>query len=87
MSEEVVMPEKSVMPLPPGIELDVGALVEPLAVAWHAVDASPIAELKEPKVLVLGGGPIGLAVVQVLLARGAKTVSKSEGYNPSLRPV
>ena len=78
MSEEVVMPEKAVMPLPSNIDLDVGALVEPLAVAWHAVDASPIADIKEPKCLVLGGGPIGLAVVQVLLARGAKTVICAE---------
>jgi 2-desacetyl-2-hydroxyethyl bacteriochlorophyllide A dehydrogenase len=78
MSEEVVMPEKSVMALPSQIDLDVGALVEPLAVAWHAVDASPIADLKEPKCLVMGGGPIGLAVIQVLLARGAKVVICSE---------
>lgn len=78
MSEEVVMPEKAVMPLPSNIDLDVGALVEPLAVAWHAVDASPIADLNEPKCLVLGGGPIGLAVVQVLLARGANPVICAE---------
>lgn len=45
-----------------------------MAVAWHAVDASPIASIKEPRCVVFGGGPIGLAVVQVLLARGAKTV-------------
>ncbi|TKA31864.1 hypothetical protein B0A54_16604 [Friedmanniomyces endolithicus] len=35
---------------------------------------SPIANIKEPKCVVFGGGPIGLAVVQVLLARGAKLV-------------
>ena len=64
--------------LPSNIDLDVGALVEPLAVAWHAVDASPIAEIKEPKCLVMGGGPIGVAVVQVLLARGAKVIICSE---------
>ena len=78
MSEEVSVPAKAVFALPEGIELDVGALVEPLAVAWHAVDASPIADIKEPKCLVLGGGPIGLAVVQVLLARGAKLVICAE---------
>jgi len=47
-------------------------------VAWHAVDASPIADIKEPKCLVMGGGPIGLAVIQVLNARGAKLVICSE---------
>ena len=78
MSEEVVVPARAVMALPSNIGLDVGALVEPLAVAWHAVDASPIANIKEPKCVVLGGGPIGLAVVQVLLARGAKLVICAE---------
>jgi len=64
MSEEVVVPAESCMPLPDNVDLDIGALVEPLAVAWHAVDASPIAEIKDPKCVVLGGGPIGLAVVR-----------------------
>lgn len=68
------MPAEACLPLPDNIDLDIGALVEPLAVAWHAVDASPIASIKDPKCIVFGGGPIGLAVVQVLLARGAKLV-------------
>lgn len=78
MSEFVVVPQEAVFPLPSNVDLDIGALVEPLAVAWHAVDASPIADIKEPQCLVFGGGPIGLAVVQVLLARGAKTVICAE---------
>lgn len=78
MSEAVVVPQEAIFPLPSNVDLDIGALVEPLAVAWHAVDASPIADLKEPKCLVLGGGPIGLAVVQVLLGRGAHTVICAE---------
>lgn len=78
MSEFVVMPAEAIFPLPSNVGLDIGALVEPLAVAWHAVDASPIADLKEPKCLVIGGGPIGLAVVQVLLARDASLVIVGE---------
>ncbi len=50
--------------------------MEPLAVAWHAVNISPFK--KGDSVLILGGGPIGLAVVQVLKARGAKTIIVSE---------
>ena len=52
------------------------ALVEPLAVAWHAVNISPFK--KGDSVLVLGGGPIGLAVIQVLKARGADNIIVSE---------
>lgn len=52
------------------------ALVEPLTIAWHAVDRSPMATATT--VLVVGGGPIGLAVVQVLKARGVPTVVVAE---------
>ena len=52
------------------------ALVEPLSVAWHAVKTSPFK--KADSVLVLGGGPIGLAVVQTLVAKGAERIIVSE---------
>ena len=52
------------------------ALVEPLAVAWHAVNVSPYK--KGDSVLILGGGPIGLAVIQSLKARGAEKIIVSE---------
>jgi threonine dehydrogenase-like Zn-dependent dehydrogenase len=62
--------------LPDNIPLDIGALIEPLSVGWHAVDVSPW----EPgqSVLILGGGPIGLAVIQALRARGADQIIVSE---------
>nr|POE47049.1 (r,r)-butanediol dehydrogenase [Quercus suber] len=74
MSENVVVPAEACFTLPANIGLDVGALVEPLAVAWHAVDASGIEQVDQPSCVVLGMGPIGLAIVQVLRARGAKRV-------------
>lgn len=50
--------------------------MEPLAVAWHAVNVSPFK--KGDSVLILGGGPIGLAVIQALKARGAEKIIVSE---------
>ena len=50
--------------------------MEPLAVAWHAINISPYK--KGDSVLVLGGGPIGLAVVQSLKAKGADKIIVSE---------
>lgn len=47
-----------------------------MAVAWHAVKRSPFK--KGDAVLILGGGPIGLAVVQSLVARGAEKIIVSE---------
>ena len=52
------------------------ALVEPLAVGWHAVMASPFKD--GDSVLILGGGPIGLAVIQALKAKGAERIIVSE---------
>jgi threonine dehydrogenase-like Zn-dependent dehydrogenase len=48
------------------------ALVEPLSVAWHAVSRSPLQE--HDTVLVVGTGPIGLAIIQVLRAKGISNI-------------
>ena len=76
LSDAVCIDSKFVHKLPENIDLDIGALVEPLAVAWHAVDASPIQ--KGDSALVLGAGPIGLGVIQCLKARGAETIIVGE---------
>ena len=52
------------------------ALVEPLAVGWHAVKISPLKA--GDSILILGGGPIGLAVIQALRAKGADKIIVSE---------
>jgi threonine dehydrogenase-like Zn-dependent dehydrogenase len=59
-AERMVAPARNVVPLPDGTPPEIGGLVEPLAVGYHAVrrgDPSG-ADL----VYVLGGGPIGQAV-------------------------
>lgn len=58
----------SLLKLPDTLTLDEGALVEPLAVAAHAINqlgATPGAQ-----VAVFGAGPIGLAAIVVMRARG-----------------
>ncbi|KAK3699192.1 hypothetical protein LTR37_016553 [Vermiconidia calcicola] len=76
LSEHVVVPEYAVYQLPDNVGLDVAALVEPLAVGWHAVNISPFKVTDS--VLILGGGPIGLAVIQALRARGCQKIIVSE---------
>ncbi|KAF1948684.1 GroES-like protein [Byssothecium circinans] len=76
LSDSVVVPEKRVLRLPDNVPLRVGALVEPLSVAWHAIAAAPLTP--NSTILVLGGGPIGLAVVQCLVALNIKTIILSE---------
>jgi len=62
--------------LPDSIPLDVGAMIEPLSVAWHAVRRSGIQPGQTA--LVVGSGPIGAMVTKVLKARGAKWIAVSE---------
>ncbi|KAL1863526.1 hypothetical protein Plec18167_000619 [Paecilomyces lecythidis] len=76
LSDHVVVAEKNAIPLPDKFPLDIGALVEPLTVAWHAINRSPLKD--GDTVLVVGGGPIGLAVVQLLKVRGAKNIIVAE---------
>lgn len=72
MSETTNAPASAVKPLPDGISLEVGALVEPLAVGWHSVSISPYKE--GDAALVLGGGPIGLSVIQALVSKNCKNI-------------
>ncbi|KEY64143.1 hypothetical protein S7711_03437 [Stachybotrys chartarum IBT 7711] len=76
LAETTVAPESAVKKLPDNVSYEVGALIEPLAVGWHSVDISPYRE--GDSALVLGGGPIGLAIIQVLRGRGCKNIIVSE---------
>jgi threonine dehydrogenase-like Zn-dependent dehydrogenase len=58
--------------------LDVAALIEPLAVARHALHRVRVTSWKDESVLVLGGGPIGQAVLHNLRAVGCTTLMCSE---------
>lgn len=58
--------------LPDTVTDDMGALVEPLAVAVHAVNRSRMGV--GDAVAVIGAGPIGLLVIQACLAAGAGKV-------------
>lgn len=76
MAEKIVAPAGHFYPIPDNISLEAAALIEPLAVAWHAVKLSPFKP--GDSVLVVGGGPIGIGVVQVLALQGAKNIMVAE---------
>ena len=61
-----------VTPLPESLSFEEGAMIEPLAVAVHAVRR--FGEVEGKKVAVLGAGPIGNLVAQSAKALGADTV-------------
>lgn len=70
-SKYIVLPEDSVYPLK-HIPTDIGALVEPLSVAWHAVVGSGFQAGQDA--IICGAGPIGCATVLALKANGARRV-------------
>ncbi|KAI4869755.1 GroES-like protein [Hypoxylon rubiginosum] len=67
LSDYVCVDARFVFKLPETIPADIGALVEPLAVAWHAMEQSGVKP--GDNVLIMGAGPIGLAVLQCLTTR------------------
>jgi (R,R)-butanediol dehydrogenase/meso-butanediol dehydrogenase/diacetyl reductase len=77
-SETICADASMVHALPASVPLEFAALIEPLAVAWHAVRASGIDDFSGESALILGGGPVGMAVLFVLRAKGCKAVFVSE---------
>lgn len=75
-AEYVKAPAHDLVPLPDGFDLRHGALVEPLAVARHAVGRGGL--VAGETALVIGGGPVGLAVLLWLKALGAGAVALSD---------
>ena len=75
-AERCVVTDNMVHKLPASISTKTGALVEPLAVAWHAVKLSTFAEGQTA--LIVGSGPIGLAVTLVLQCVGAAAIYVSD---------
>jgi len=83
-AEHMLVQETMMMPVPNGLEPDLAALTEPMAVALHAVNRS---EMKKRDVaIVIGCGPVGLAVICVLKARGVKTIVATD-FSPGRRAL
>ncbi|KAH9875256.1 hypothetical protein J1614_004747 [Plenodomus biglobosus] len=76
LADHIVVPVSTLYHLPDNVPLEIGALVEPLAVGWHAVKISPF---KPGDVaLILGGGPIGISTILALKAKGCDKIIVSE---------
>ncbi|MBP3704500.1 MAG: alcohol dehydrogenase catalytic domain-containing protein [Clostridia bacterium] len=71
-SEYFAVDAKKVTLLPDTMTFDEGAMIEPLAVAVHAV--RKFGDMNGMKVAVLGAGPIGILVAQAAKGMGAESV-------------
>jgi threonine dehydrogenase-like Zn-dependent dehydrogenase len=83
-AERMLLSAPLLLPIPNGLDLKHAALTEPMAVGLHAVNKSNIAPGETA--LVLGCGPIGIAIIAGLRARGVETIAASD-FSPKRREL
>jgi L-iditol 2-dehydrogenase len=76
LAEYLAVPSSKLVPLPEGMSLEAGALVEPAAVAVGIVRQGGYIGGK--KAVVMGAGTIGLMTMQVAKAHGAAVVLQTD---------
>lgn len=72
LAEYLVLPADLVYKLPASLSFEEGALIEPVSIAYYAVEKAGF--LLDKKVAVIGQGPIGLLVDQILQQSGAQVI-------------
>jgi threonine dehydrogenase-like Zn-dependent dehydrogenase len=83
-AEQVLTTQSMTMPVPDGVTVEAAALTEPMAVALHAVRKGQVGA--RDTAVVLGCGPIGLAVILMLKASGVRHVIASD-FSPGRRAL
>jgi threonine dehydrogenase-like Zn-dependent dehydrogenase len=82
LAEYMALQELLLLPVPDEVGTDLAALTEPLAVGEHAVGLSGL-QPGQPS-LVVGCGPVGLAVIAALKGRGLGPVLAAD-FSPTRR--
>ncbi|MEM7219033.1 MAG: zinc-binding dehydrogenase [Pseudomonadota bacterium] len=82
--ELMVLNEDLLLPVPNGLSTEHAALTEPLAVGWHAVAKANLQGDETP--LVIGCGPVGLAVIAALKKRGVGPIVAAD-FSPTRRAM
>lgn len=83
-AERMLLSAPLLLPIPNGLDPRYAALTEPMAVGLHAVNKSNIQRTETA--LVLGCGPIGIAIVAALRLRGIETIVASD-FSPKRREL
>jgi len=80
--EYMVLTESLLQPVPNGTPASAAALTEPLAVGYHAVNKARLEGTEA--CVVIGCGPVGLATITALAARGVGPIIASD-FSPARR--
>ena len=76
MAESTVVPQNQVYRLPDSIPLEIGALVEPMSVAYHAAVLGEVND--QSRALIYGAGPIGIGLWFALRGMGLTEIDVVE---------
>jgi (R,R)-butanediol dehydrogenase / meso-butanediol dehydrogenase / diacetyl reductase len=76
MAEYTVVPQNQVYRLPDSIPLEIGALVEPMSVAYHAAVLGEVND--QSRALIYGAGPIGIGLWFALRGMGLTEIDVVE---------
>lgn len=83
-AEQVLTEAALTFPVPNGLDPATAALTEPMSIALHAVRRSDIST--KDVAIVIGCGPVGLAIICHLKARGVRTIVASD-FSPARREL
>ncbi|OBH95554.1 zinc-binding dehydrogenase [Mycobacterium sp. E2733] len=83
-AERMLLSAPLLLPIPNGLDFKHASLTEPMAVGLHAVNKSGITPGETA--LVLGCGPIGIAIIAALRARGVEDIAASD-FSPKRREL
>lgn len=72
LTQQIIVPTDSIIALPDTMTADQGAMLEPLGVCIHAIDLAKPTVFES--VAVLGCGPIGLGIIQLLKLAGCADI-------------
>lgn len=83
-AERMLLSAPLLLPVPNGLDPRHAALTEPMAVGLHAVNTSQVQ--RGETALVIGCGPIGIAIIAALRYRGVETIVASD-FSPTRREL
>jgi threonine dehydrogenase-like Zn-dependent dehydrogenase len=83
-AEQMLLSEPLLLEVPNGLAAEHAALTEPLAVGVHAVEKANVRGDEVP--LVIGCGPVGLAVIAALKIKGLHPIVAAD-YSPARRAL
>jgi threonine dehydrogenase-like Zn-dependent dehydrogenase len=83
-AERMLLSAPLLLAIPNGLDFKHAALTEPMAVGLHAVNKSNIAQGETA--LVIGCGPIGIAIIAALRSRGVETIVACD-FSPKRREL